>query len=295
MPPRLPSTGVASLNMLGAMPTWPRTKWKLEAVERAELRAVIAELGAPPAFAGALHPRTVLLRPSDDPEMLDRRAKLAQRDYVTAIDKHMHKALRSFMPDELWDLLHALDGAHTEMAKARRRSSLEAGRKEYEALATEAVQTWLALRRARELALTMATKRGLRGWDDPDGTRYLNSAPLECDHRMALLAIEKAFLLHAAQRVALWMDARERVDRASSRKQATTRTRRDAVSLLTSAGLGYRAIATLATSPHWQRPRGPPCPTFATATGRAKLETTLKADARRERRGTATTSAAIEV
>lgn len=273
------------------MRSWPRNLWGLNTDERAELKAMVAQLGDPPALAGALHPMRALRPPGSDYDgMSEHMQQFALKEYVTAIDRNLALALRSFMPDELWALLRAIEAADTGPSPSRV-TVLNEGREEYRTLATEAVDAWRDVRRGRVRVLAMAEKRGLRGWDAPLQRRYLNSAPLESEYRTALMTVETSLLSYAGQRVALWLSACERADRVARSKRRGTTMRREVVALLGAAGLGYQRIVSLATSPLWRRA---PCPRFAGPRGRERLLTILKADRQRVPRGTAQWSAAIE-
>ncbi len=275
------------LRSIATLPSWAgRKQWALSKVERCELASARISDRAPGEWP--VSQMRASRSPLGDGVTLERRKEIALAIYVTEVDKTLEHALREFLPDDLWNLLRALELAEHGVTLGRK-SALREGEAEYRSHADQLVLAWRDCRRLRERLLAMAAARGLRGWDDPDGPRYRNSLPPESQHRGALMSIENTLLQHASHRVALWLSARTRVARVDRAKHRVA-VRRAVVALLADAGLGYERIAALVTSRTW---RIAPCPILGTL-GRVRVARLLKEDLRAGRRVAPTRSAPVE-
>lgn len=268
-------------------PRWAgRKQWALNKDEQS-LLASTGVLGREMEWSASQ--MRALRRPEPDGVPIEQRKTMALAVYVTEVDGTLELALREFLPDDLWNLLRALELAQTGVTRGRR-NALRDGEAEYRSHADQLVVAWRDCRRLRLRLQSIAAARGLRGWDDPDAPRYLQSAPLETEHRLAIATVENELLQHAAYRVMLWLDARVRTARVD-RHGHLVRVRRTIVALLSSSGLGYQRVAALITAPYW---RVAPCPSLAKR-GRDRIALALKADLRRGRRAAPARSAPIEI
>jgi hypothetical protein len=267
-----------------SIPSWAgRKQWRLTSAEQLTLSSVRVDGRSPDEWSVS---RLRAARTASDDVPYERRREIALAMYVFEVDNNLSIALRSFLPEDIWNLLRGLQQAEHGVG-SNRMDALRDGEAEYREHADHFVQAWRDCYRLRERLVALARTNGLRGFDDPAGARFTNSRPLESQHLQSLLSVEHLLLEHAGYRAAMWLTARKRraeVDRPKHR----VGTRREIIGLLDDSDLGYERVASLATSTIW---RIPPCPSMT----RSQLVGVLKSDLRHGRRRPKSRSAPVEV
>jgi hypothetical protein len=218
-----------------------RKQWALTTEEQLELSSVESGGRKPDEWSPA--PMRVATTPESVDVPLERRHEIALAVYVSEIDPNLEIALRSFRPDDLWNLLRALQQAEHGVGR-NRMSAVQEGEAEYRAHADQFVLAWRDCRRLRLRLVGLARQRGLRGFDDPSAPRYRNSLPPESQHLLSLTSVENLLLSQAGYRVALWLTQRKHIS-VVDRARHLVRTRREIVALLASAGLSYERVASM--------------------------------------------------